>query len=156
FTVGITGTGPEARVLGVMEILLKPEAEPLVYSYANKANYEELVEYRLVTDKKALQAAEIALAAWRALGCRDAGRIDLRCDRQQRVNLIEVNPLPGLNPIRSDLCILCQLAGINYVELIATIMRSAMERWKPSPGRFIGALEGWRVSSSGTAADKER
>jgi D-alanine-D-alanine ligase len=128
FTVGMLGTGAAAQVLGVMEILLGPEAEPLVYSYINKAQYEELVRYRLATDDTANRAAEIALAAWRGLGCRDAGRIDLRCDRNGEVNLIEINPLPGLHPTRSDLCILSRMAGIGYQELIDGIMRSALQR----------------------------
>jgi D-alanine-D-alanine ligase len=136
FTVGITGTGTDARALGVMEILLGPEAEPLVYSYVNKARYEELVRYRLATDKTAMQAAEIALAAWRGVGCRDAGRIDLRCDRNGEVSLIEINPLPGLNPFRSDLCILCRMAGIEYQELIDRIMRSALSRSREAGSRI--------------------
>lgn len=128
FTVGIIGTGADARVLGVMEIMLGPEAEPLCYSYVNKAQYEELVTYRIVNDPTAVQAGEIALSAWRGLGCRDAGRVDLRCDKAGAVNVIEINPLPGLNPVRSDLCILARMAGIEYQELINAIMRSAFSR----------------------------
>jgi D-alanine-D-alanine ligase len=128
FTVGITGTGGRSQILGVMEILLADQAEPMAYSYKNKANYEELVQYRLVRDKTARRAAEMALAAWRGLGCRDGGRIDFRCDDNGRVNLIELNPLPGLHPVRSDLCILARMAGINYPELIDAILRSALER----------------------------
>jgi D-alanine-D-alanine ligase len=137
FTVGITGTGARARVLGVMEIFLGPEAEPLVYSYVNKAQYEELVCYRLATDATAMAAAEIALEAWRGLGCRDGGRIDLRCDRQGSVSIIEVNPLPGLHPTRSDLCILAGFAGVAYQELIERIVRSMLERCHANVG---GAL----------------
>ena len=128
FTVGIVGTGADAQVLGVMEILLGPEAEPLVYSYLNKAQYEELVRYRLATDATARQAASVALAAWRGLGCRDAGRIDVRCERNGAASLIEINPLPGLHPTRSDLCILSRMAGVGYQELIEAIMRSALKR----------------------------
>ena len=91
------------------------------------------MRYRLATDATAQQAAEISLAAWRGLGCRDAGRIDLRCDRHGDVSLIEINPLPGLNPERSDLCILCRLAGIDYQELIDGIMRSALKRTRLAP-----------------------
>lgn len=144
FTVGLTGTGQDARVLGVMEILLGPEAEPLVYSYANKAHYEELVRYRLATDATARQAAKIALAAWRGLGCRDGGRVDLRCDRHGKVNVIEINPLPGLNPERSDLCILARMAGIKYPELIDSIMRSALKR-----GRAAASMHLARVAATG-------
>ena len=64
FTVGIAGTGQDARVLGVMEVFLKGNAEKDAYSYANKKEYENLVEYRLGNDSEALEAGEVALAAW--------------------------------------------------------------------------------------------
>jgi D-alanine-D-alanine ligase len=128
FTVGVRRTGRFAQVIGVMEIFLEQKAEPLVYSYSNKANYEDRVRYGLVADKTARRAAEVALAAWHGLGCRDAGRIDLRCDSRGRVNLIEINPLPGLHPVRSDLAILARMAGVSYLELIEGIIRSASER----------------------------
>ena len=48
FTVGILGTGAKAAVLGTLEIILRRDAEPGVYSYVNKERCEELVEYRLV------------------------------------------------------------------------------------------------------------
>jgi len=99
-----------------------------VYSYLNKERCEELVTYRLAEDETAKQAKEIALAAWRGLGCRDAGRIDLRADALGTLNFLEVNPLAGLHPAHSDLPIICSLAGISYRELIERIMISAMER----------------------------
>lgn len=127
-TAGIVGTGNEAVALGVMEIHLKDHAERSVYSFTNKENYEELVEYELIDDAMAQDAKETALAAWRALGCRDAGRIDLRADTPGRPNVMEINPLAGLHPVHSDLPIICNLAGISYHELISMIMRSAMKR----------------------------
>jgi D-alanine-D-alanine ligase len=128
FTVGIVGTGREARSLGVMEVVLLPAAEKDVYSYANKEKCEALVEYRLADDHQARQAAETAVAAWRALECRDAGRVDLRCDANGVPNFIEVNPLAGLHPEHSDLPILCGKVGIAYDQLIGMIMESALKR----------------------------
>jgi D-alanine-D-alanine ligase len=128
YTVGITGTGREARAVGTMEVLLRRQAEAGVYSYANKENSEELVDYRLVTDAQALRAQETALAIWRGLGCRDGGRIDLREDEAGVPNLMELNPLAGLHPEHSDLPILCTLAGISYRELIRRIVDSALLR----------------------------
>jgi D-alanine-D-alanine ligase len=128
FTVGIVGTGPEAKVLGVAEVLLKENAEQNAYSYVNKERYAELVEYRLVDDPAARQAAEIALAAWRGLGCRDGGRVDLRADAAGKPCFIEVNPLAGLHPRHSDLPIICTLQGISYHQLIGFIMDSAWRR----------------------------
>jgi len=128
FTVGIAGTGRDAVALGVMEVHLKDNAEKDVYSYVNKENCEELVVYRLANDPMAQMAREIALAAWRGLGCRDAGRVDLRADVQGMPNFMEVNPLAGLHPEHSDLPIICNLSGITYHELIDMIMRSALKR----------------------------
>ena len=48
FTVGILGTGADARVLGTLEIVLLSDAEPGAYSYVNKERCEELVRYDLV------------------------------------------------------------------------------------------------------------
>jgi D-alanine-D-alanine ligase len=43
-------------------------------------------------------------------------------------NFIEVNPLAGLNPERSDLCFIARFKGIEYRELIARIMASFLRR----------------------------
>jgi D-alanine-D-alanine ligase len=128
FTVGITGTGRSSVAIGVVEVILKTGAEPSAYSYHNKKQFEELVEYRLVGDGTALEASEVALAAWRGLGCRDGGRIDLRADENGTPNFLEVNPLAGLNPEISDLPILSNLAGLSYRDLISRIMDSALTR----------------------------
>ena len=106
FTVGIVGTGAEAEVVGTLEIVLRDAAEPDVYSYVNKEQSEELCDVVLVraTDDAAVAEAErIALAAWRAVAGRDAGRIDLRCDAAGKPQLMEINPLAGLHPTHSDL-----------------------------------------------------
>lgn len=127
-TVGIVGTGAGARALGVMEVFLQAEAEPEIYSYANKAGYESRVRYGLASGPLAEQAMEVALRVWRGLGCRDGGRVDLRCDAQGLPCFLEVNPLPGLNREHSDLPILCRLLGLPYEALISSIMDSALQR----------------------------
>jgi D-alanine-D-alanine ligase len=128
FTVGIIGTGKDAIATDTMEVCLKAQAEPDVYSYINKENCEELVEYRLVYDEEAQQVRETALSAWRGLGCRDAGRMDLRSDRSGRPNFMEVNPLAGLHPQHSDLPIIFSLMGKTFHQLIDRIMHSALKR----------------------------
>ncbi|MBN2372802.1 D-alanine--D-alanine ligase [bacterium] len=128
FTVGIVGTGEDSRDIGAMEILIKNNEQEAAYSYSNKENYEKLVDYRLVSDASAEKAKQLALAAWRGLGCRDAGRIDIREDASGLPNIIEINPLAGLHPKHSDLPILCKMVGIKYVDLIKMIMESAVKR----------------------------
>jgi D-alanine-D-alanine ligase len=131
FTVGILGTDRDAVVLGTLEVVFGPNAEPDVYSYRNKEQSEALMGYRLVRpadDRQVAQAEAIALAAWRVVGGRDGGRLDLRCDTDGRPQLMEINPLAGLHPTHSDLPMLCTALGMEYVELIERIVESARLR----------------------------
>lgn len=131
FTVGILGHGARARCLGTLEIHLHGDADAGVYSYRNKKEYLGKVEYRFArpADDPLVAAAEqVALRAWDALGCRDAGRVDVRADASQRPCLIEVNPLPGLHPVISDLSILVRQSGLGYQALLEGIVDSALER----------------------------
>lgn len=128
FTVGITGTGDDAKIVAVMEILLEDNAEAEVYSYDNKENYEDRVTYKLASEENAQKCSKVALNAWRGLNCRDGGRVDVRFDKNGVVNFIEVNPLAGLNHITSDLPIMCKLKGQSFNDLIKDIINSAIKR----------------------------
>jgi len=126
-TVGILGTGFGARVLGVMEICFNaPSGEG--YSYDNKINYLEKIQYRAADKKTADECGALALNVWRALDCRDAGRVDVKYDRKGKPAFIEINPLAGLNPEYSDLPILCGLINMPYGALIEEILNSAAKR----------------------------
>lgn len=129
FTVGIAGNGKDARVLGVCEILLREHAEANVYSLHNKELCEELVIYQRADDAEAKLAGVRALAAYRALQCRDAARIDFRSDAKGEPYFLEANPLAGLNPHHSDLPILAAQNGIGFVALIGMILDAGVARY---------------------------
>jgi D-alanine-D-alanine ligase len=132
FTVGITGTGQNASVIGVMEIILNEKADAAGYTYDNKQEYEERVTYHLRTDAEALKAGDVALQAWRVLGCRDGGRIDVRSNDKGEPHFLEVNPLAGLHPVLGDLVILSKMAGLSYGDLLGRMLDSALS----DPQRF--------------------
>jgi D-alanine-D-alanine ligase len=64
------------------------------------------------------------------LGCRDVARVDLRIAPDGKVYVLEVNPLPGLTPDYSDLCLIANGAKIDYRTLIGEIMSGAIKRWQ--------------------------
>ncbi len=129
FTVGIVGTGDKARVLGVSEIVPKPAYVGEGYGYENKeTGWEDKVDIRRSQGPEAKAAGAVALDAWRALRCRDGGRIDIRCDAAGKPHFIEVNPLAGLRPGYSDLCFIAQYAGLTYEGLIGAILESFLAR----------------------------
>jgi D-alanine-D-alanine ligase len=128
FTVGIVGTGDEARAVGTMEIVLNKKAEQDVYSYDNKEHWESRVQY-VAAKGPAKEACEhLALDVYRLLGCEDAGRVDVRMDERGIPNFLEINPLAGIHPTHSDLPILSRLNGISYIELMKMIMDSALQK----------------------------
>jgi D-alanine-D-alanine ligase len=142
FTVGITGTGDDARVLGVTEIVPLAGWVGDGYGFDNKTTgWEERVEIQRATPKPEAKAAgAVALAAWRALRCRDGGRIDIRCDAHGKPHFIEVNPIAGLRPEHSDLCFIAKFEGVTYPQLIRRIMDSFLKRHPAlAPRRRVAA-----------------
>lgn len=131
-TVAILGTGPMARVVGSMEIAPRqPALQPFVYSIEVKRNFQQEVVYHVPPRLPATTVSAVercALGAYRALGCRDIGRVDVRLDASGVPCLIEVNPLPGLNPRDGDLPIIWARSGRAYTELIAAIVEQAVPR----------------------------
>ncbi len=128
FTVGVVGTGEDARVVGAMEIIITERAKESTYSYHTKENWKGIVEYTMATGDIEKKCVEVALSAWKTLGCRDGGRVDLKLDAKGIPNFIEVNPLAGINPEHSDLPMLAGKKGINFNQLIDMIMKSALKR----------------------------
>jgi D-alanine-D-alanine ligase len=128
FTVGIIGTGEDAAVLGASEIVAIDNWVGHGYGYVNKEYSDDKVSI-IEADAESCQAAgDVALAAWRALRCRDGGRIDVRCDANGKAHFIEVNPLAGLRPDYSDLCLIAQRRGLSHPQLIGKIMAAFFKR----------------------------
>jgi len=132
-TVGILGTGASARVVGVMEIAPRSAAlDTFLYSLEVKRNYLQEVEYHVpprLPPQMPERISQMALIAYRALGCRDIGRVDVRMDSRGQPFFIEMNPLPGLHPVDGDFPILWRRLGHSYDELILAVLESSAARW---------------------------
>jgi D-alanine-D-alanine ligase len=125
FTVGIIGSGSESISIGGMEIECRNN---LPYSVEVKENYQQYCKYFPIAEDIVAECNMVALSVWKVLGCVDAGRVDLKADRNGRICFIEVNPLAGLNPIHSDLPILSRLSGIEYQQLMEMIIQASLKR----------------------------
>ncbi len=129
-TVGIVGNGPNARLLGTMEIGPATSRGPFVYSLEVKRDWRRQVRYHI---PPRLDAATLftlerhALTAYHLLGCRDFARLDFRLDAGGRPHFLECNPLPGLDPDNSDLVLLSQ-ATVPYDRLVQGILLDAAQR----------------------------
>ncbi len=134
FTVGLLGE-KRPKALPPMEILFLDEgvAHP-VYGFEEKLDSRRVRCQAPADVSPALGAelARIARAAFTALGCRDVARIDLRLDAKGRPHFIECNPLPGMTPDWSDLCLIAKGAGMDYRTLVGEIMAPAIRRLRHS------------------------
>jgi len=81
--------------------------------------------------KQAEELNWLAAAVFRVTGCRDVARVDFRLDAGdgEKPYILEVNPLPGLNPGYSDLCVEAQADGWTYEALINRILDEAIKRY---------------------------
>ena len=130
-TVAIAGNR-YPRVLGLMRIL--PSDSPsghFLYSIERKRRWRECMRYENGDALPASVRSQIeweAARAYEALELRDMARIDLRLDLDGMPRVIDVNPLPGLNPEFGDLPILFGLNGGDYPTLIGILLEEAFSR----------------------------
>jgi D-alanine-D-alanine ligase len=100
---------------------VKFERSSELYRKTKSAVAEDLDE----TTTKALQNA--ACTAYRALGLRDYGRIDVRLAPDGRVFVIEANPNPWLSSV-AEFAIAARATGRTYTRVIEEIVELAMKR----------------------------
>ena len=82
----------------------------------------------------------VAWKAARALGVRDVARVDIRLSPEGIPYVLEVNPLPGMDPEESNLPIMARAAGMSYEAFIHRLINLAAERSAQRPAKRQAAL----------------
>ncbi|KYF76133.1 hypothetical protein BE11_00730, partial [Sorangium cellulosum] len=130
FTVGLLGER-RPKVLPPMEVVFVDPPTYPVYGYEEKQTDTPRVRFQCpaqVTPSELRRIEKVVRDTFAALGCRDVARVDLRMAKDGRVYVIEINPLPGLTPDFSDLCVIAKVAGMDYRSLIGEIMAGCLKR----------------------------
>lgn len=117
-TVGVLGT----KALPVVEIRAPKGWYDFKAKYT-KGRTEYLVPAPLTAEQTA-RAQALALRVFRALGCRDLGRVDMRLTPEGQLFVLEMNTIPGFTET-SLLPKAAAAAGLDFVELCDRIMRRA-------------------------------
>ncbi|MCB2032201.1 MAG: D-alanine--D-alanine ligase, partial [Ottowia sp.] len=122
-TVPVLGTGEGARALPVIHIVA-PEGN---YDYQNKY-FTDVTDYRVPCDLPADEEAAIqalAVRAYRVIGCRGWGRLDIMIDRSTRAPyLLEINTSPGMTG-HSLVPMAARAAGMSYEDLCLNLLAGA-------------------------------
>lgn len=126
--------GPELTVT-VLEIDGRAEALPVIEIRAPQGNYD--FEHKYLSDATeylcpaplpaeiTARAQQLALAAFKSLGCRGWGRIDVMVRRRdQALFLLEINTAPGMTD-HSLVPMAARAAGISYEQLVLIVAAGA-------------------------------
>lgn len=116
-TVGIL----DGEVLGSCEVATPRDGFDFDAKYKGGSRY--FLPPRLSPTRTANVEA-LALAAFRVLGCRGYGRVDLICSEDENDVILEVNTLPGLTPT-SLLPKIAAQRGLAFAELVEQILARA-------------------------------
>jgi D-alanine-D-alanine ligase len=118
-----------------MEVDLSPFTDSdTVYSNRLKVDLADKLNYLCpapITDDQKSELNWLAAAVFRVIGALDVSRVDFRLDIHDEFKpyILEINPLPGLSPIISDLVIEAAGEGIDHTELVNMILNTALKRY---------------------------
>jgi len=129
FTVGILENGG-LLVLPVLEIIYEPGQVRFrtFDSKMSKPGLTKSVCPAPLSRSDIDRIKKTAFAAYKATGCRDFARVDIRFDIAGTPQVLEVNSLPGLDRDFGSFTRMAYEAGIAYHELVRTILLSACKR----------------------------
>jgi D-alanine-D-alanine ligase len=144
FTVGLLGER-RPKILPPMEVVFVDPSEHPVYGFEEKKSDTTRVRFECpasLSPSELKRIEKVVRDTFAALGCRDVARVDLRMTKDGTFHVIEVNPLPGLTPDFSDLCMIGKVAGMDHKTLIGEILAGCIKRYREQKAAAGGAPAG--------------
>ncbi|MFX1294292.1 MAG: ATP-grasp domain-containing protein [Promethearchaeota archaeon] len=136
FTVTIIGNQNPYEILPPVEISFEgiPEHAIPFCSYEVKTIWddpESTVCPANLTNKQVEKLKSIALHAYRTIGARDFGRVDIRLNKDEHPYVLEINPLPGMSyspEVNHSMIKAAKVAGYEYNEFIIRLLNEGRKR----------------------------
>lgn len=128
FTVGLIGNDPpEAYPVVRVQIDGRNELGDLFYTFSRIASGAGYICPAGIDPWLEGRLQDLALRTYRAVDCRDFGRVDFRVDEQGDPYVLEINPLPSLST-EDVFGVLAKHLHIPYGQMIARIVDAAIQR----------------------------
>ncbi len=130
YTVALIGNNPP-DVLPPVQIKMDGRFKlgDKFYTFARiKSDRLEYVCPRNMDKPFKARLMELAVKAYKAIECRDFGRVDFRVDEKENPYVLEINPLPSLSAADVFMCIANRL-DVSYVEMLRRILDAAWTRY---------------------------
>ena len=131
-SVGIVGNGDDIEVLPILEIDFSnlPDDVEKFYSYRVKNEIDHYLRYHCparMDESTEKDVVKNCVNAYKVLGLRDYARMDVRIKNGEPY-ILEVNSLPLLVPVYSDITKMAEKRGYGYGDFVMKILETAMKR----------------------------
>ncbi len=130
FTVAVLGNG-NAKAMPVVQVSIDGNVELGDQFYTNGRIYSDSLQYvcpAKIDGELTKRIQDLAVKAYKSVGCQDFGRVDFRVDKGGNPYVLEINPLPSLDE-EDVFNIFPNTYGSNYDEVINQVLEFAMKRY---------------------------
>ncbi len=129
FTVAVIGNDP-VETLPIVQIKIDGELnlKDRFYTFGHiKDNSLEYVCPAPVSESLKNKLNNLAVKTFKAIECRDFGRVDFRVDEKGNPYVLEINPLPSLST-EDVFMVISRTLGITYEDMLGKILKVALKR----------------------------
>jgi len=129
FTVAVIGNNPP-EALPIVQIKIDGELKLNDKFYTFGHIKDDALEYVCpapISKSLEKKIAELAIKTYRAIECKDFGRVDIRVDEKGNPYVLEINPLPSLSTA-DVFMVIAKALGISYDAMIGRILKAAIQR----------------------------
>ena len=129
-TVAVIGNNPP-QVMPIIQTTIDGKFQLGEEFYTNARIYSDAVKYvcpAKFSDQLTKKINDICVRVFKAVGCRDFGRIDFRIDEKENPYVLEINPLPSLD--KEDVFnVFPPVLGLTFEDMLNKIINFALERY---------------------------
>ncbi|MEZ4667921.1 MAG: hypothetical protein R3E39_08405 [Anaerolineae bacterium] len=134
--VGMVGNLPNLTFMPILELDHAAYGNGHSGVYTNDMKTNGVLEDYIyhcpapLSDAQRDELLRLGAETFRAIGCSDVARVDFRLDASDndKPYILEINPLPGLTPGFSDLCLQGLAMNWDHDRLVGAILNAALER----------------------------
>ena len=138
FTVAVLGNEPP-NAMPVVQVSLNGDVNLGNEFYTFDRISSTALQYvcpAKISVELARNVQDLAVRVYKCVGCRDFGRVDFRVDPKGNPYVLEINPLPSLDP-QDSLSIFSKVIGSSYDAVLNQILGFALKRYglEQAPGK---------------------
>ncbi len=129
FTVAVMGN-KNPVVLPIVQIRIEGKLDLGNMFYTHFRLHSTSLDYicpARISNKLEKKMKELALRTYKAVECRDFGRIDFRVDEKENPYVLEINPLPSLST-EDTFAVVGTYLGVGYERMINWILEEGLIR----------------------------